>query len=284
MADRDAIHELVSRVVYNRGYDGLDGLNPIRHLLWKDADGSVAACLEEEMRHAADKVRGGIAFLLGARYLETGRLDAIRAIYSSGDPELAASILGSLTGEPAANADMGPGIVALAMDGASHPSHQVRASACSVLMNQSAWGVDVSRALTTMLTLLVDPQPSVRQGAAYAIGNFARFKQYELTPHVASLAPRLHDESIHVRTAAGWALWKLAGRRDIAGAVPDLVQALETPDDYAGPRKNAAGALLRFARRSPENRAQVRQLAAAAHLDTTRKEVSRFLQQLSADR
>src|SRR5206468_309716 len=111
------IHELVSRVVYNKGYDGLDGLDPIRRLLWKDADGTVAACLEREMSQAPDKVRGGIAFLLGARYLEIGRLDAIRAIYRNEDPEVTAAILGSLTGEPTAHPEMGTGLVALAVEG-----------------------------------------------------------------------------------------------------------------------------------------------------------------------
>lgn len=282
MVDQNAVHELVSRVVYNKGYDGLDGLNPLRHLLWKDADGTVAACLEEEMSHAPDKVRGGIAFLLGAWYLEIGRLDAIRAIYMNVDPEVTASVLGALTGKPTANTEIGPGIVALAVEGASHPSCRVRASACSVLMNQSAWGVDVSSAIAPMLDLVEDTDAFVRQSAAYAIGNFARRKRYDLTPHIALMARRLHDENIHVCTAAGWALRKLSGSRDIAPAVPDLIKALESPLDYDGPRKNATGALLSFARKSHQNREQVRQLAAAAHLDTAKKEISRFLLQLSA--
>jgi HEAT repeat protein len=284
MVNQNTVHELVSRVVYNKGYDGLDGLDPLRHLLWKDADGTIAACLEQEMRQAPDRVRGGIAFLLGAWYLEIGRLGAIRAIYRNGDPEVAAAVLGSLTGEPTANPEMGAGIVALAVEGASHPAYRVRAAACSVLMNQCAWGVDVSCALVPILNLLDDTEAGVRQSAAYAIGNFARIKRYDLTPHIAVLVRLLHDENIHVCTAAGWAFWKLSGRRDIAAAVPALVKALEAPHEYEGPHKNAAGALLNFARKSPQNRAQVRQLATAAHLDTARKENLRFLQQLSDDR
>lgn len=282
MVDQNAVHEMVSRVVYNRGYDGLDGLDPLRHILWKDVDGTVAACLEQEMRQAPDKVRGGIAFLLGAWYLEIGRLDAIGALYRSEDPEVAASVLGSLTGKPTAHPEMGAGIVALAVEGTSHPADGVRASACSVLMNQCAWGVDVSSAIAPMLDLIEDTAASVRQSTAYAIGHFARRKQYELTPHITLLAHRLHDENVHVCTAAGWALGQLAGKRDITAAIPFLVNALESPQDYDGPRKNAAGALLRFARRSAENRAHVRRFVAGAPLDTARKEISRFLQQLSA--
>lgn len=236
------------------------------------------------MLHAPNKVRGGIAFILGARYLETGRLDAIRAVYRNEDPEVTASVLGSLTGEPTADPELGPGIVDLAVAGASHPSPDVRAAACSVLMNQCAWGVDVSCALAPMLDLLADTDAAVRQGAAYAIGNFARIKRYDLTPHIAALVPRLHDANLNVCTAARWALWKLSGSRNIAVAVPALVRALESPHDYDRLRRNAAGALLSFARKSPENRAHVRQLVAAATLDTSRKEIARFLQQLSADK
>ena len=282
MVDQDAVRKLVSCVVYNRVYDGLDGLDPLRRLLWKDADGTVAAYLEREMGNMDGKVRDGIAFLLGARYLEIGRLDAILALYAHEDPGVTASVLGSVTGEPSANPELGPGIVALAVKGTSHPAPRVRTSACSVLMNQCAWGVDVSDAIVPMLDLIADPDAAVRQSAAYALGHFARVKRYELTPHIALMARRLHDENMHVCTAAGWTLWKLSGKRDIASAVPDLIIAMESPLDYDGPRKNAAGALLSFARRSPENRAQVSRLAASAHLDTAKKEISRFLQQLSA--
>ena len=281
MADLDAVRELVSRVVYNKGYDGLDGIDPLRRLLSKDADNTIAACLEQEMRRVDEKVRGGIAFILGARYFEIGRLDAIRALYASEDPIVTAAVLGSLTGDPGVTPGLGPAIVSLAVEGTVHPSPGVRASACVVLMNQCAWGVDMSGAVVPMLGLIGDADAGVRQSAAYALAHFARVKRYDLSPHIVLLAHCLHDDCIHVRTAAGRALWRLSGRRDISPAIHDLIKALESPAEYAEPRKNAAGALLSFARKSEENRALVDSLAAAARLDSTKKEISRFQQQLS---
>ncbi len=282
MADQEVLRKLVSCVVYNQGYDALDGLDPLRRLLWKDENGTVAACLESEMDRIDGKVRAGIASLLGARYLEIGRLDAIEELYAHEDPQVTGSVLGSLTGAPNATPEIGPGIVALAGKGASHPTSIVRASACRTLMNQCAWGVDVSDAIAPMLLLIEDTDAEVRQSAAYALGHFAKVKRYDLAPHIALLARGMDDGNIHVRAAAGWALWKLAGSRDIAAAVPALVNALESSQDYDGPRKNAAGALLSFAKKSNRNRERVIQMTTSAHLDMTKKEISRFLLQLSA--
>jgi HEAT repeat protein len=283
MVDEEAVRSLLSRVVYNRGYDALDGLDPLRRLLWKDEDGTVAAFLEQELERLEGKVRSGIAFLLGARYLEAGDRDAIRALYLRDDLGVAAAALGSLTGDTSAHPGLGQPIVSLAVEGASHADPRVRAAACSVLMNQCAWGVDVADAIAPMLALIENTDAGVRQGAAYALGHFAKVKRYGLEPHIVLLARRLHDDNVSVRAAAAWALWKLSGSRDITCAVSGLVTVLESPQDYDAPRKYAAGALLSFARKSPQNRASVRELAASAHLDTSRKETSRFLQQLAAE-
>ncbi len=177
---------------------------------------------------------------------------------------------------------MGPGIVALAVKGASHPDPYVRASACRALMNQCAWGIDVSDAIAPMLLLIEDTDAEVRQSAAYALGHFAKVKRYDLAPHIALLARGMDDENIHVRTAAGWALRKLSVNRDIAPAVPALINALESSQDCNGPRKNAAGALLSFAKKSNRNCELVTRLTTSAHLDTGKKEIARFLLHLSA--
>ncbi len=279
-ADKQSIHELVSKVVYNRGYDGLDGLDPLRRLLWKDEDGTVAGWLELELGVAPEKVRGGIAYLLGARYLELGRLDLIQTLVTSADAEVQASALGSLTGDTRSHSDLGNGIVALAIAGTATGSPAVRAAACSVLMNQCAWGVDVTDAVNPLFALLEDADAAVRQSAAYAVGHFAKGKRYELTAHIAMLGRLLRDENGGPGTAAAWALWKLAGKRDIVCAIPALVSVLEQSAANSAIQKYAIGALLACAKKSVESRDQIQALVASVGIDMHRKDMVRFLQQL----
>jgi hypothetical protein len=68
---------------------------------------------------------------------------------------------------------------------------------------------------------------------------------------------------------------------DISPAVPALVEALKHNEDWNEPRKNAAGALLHYAKISAENAKEVRKLAKAVSLDSKRKEIKNFLAHLA---
>ena len=282
MSEPSDVHTLVAQVSYNRGYDGLDGLDPIRRLLWNDADGSVAALLEAELPLVPTKVKGGIAYLLAGRYFELGSVQSIALLVSMGDAEIAAAALGALTADPGDNRELAAATVDMAVAGCEHMDGAVRAAACSVLMNLGAWGVDISAGVGHVGKLLVDPDAFVRQSAVYAIGNFAKIKRCPLAAQVAGVTQLLSDGSIHVRTAACWALWKLSRTHDISEAIPALFEILASTDPYDSARKHASGALLSFARKSQENMQNVRQTAVALVLNLETKEIVRFKTQLTA--
>ena len=213
---------------------------------------------------------------------EAGDLPAIQALYATGDAEIQQSVLNALWGEPGSNPEMGPGIVALAVQGSAHPSAGVRTEACFVIQNQSAWRVDVTLALEPLLKLLQDPHPNVRRMAAFATGNVSR-RKYDLSPHLPALIRLLRDEDRYVREAAPWALAQLSrAKYDLAPALPNLFWLLMLEDDFDAPRKNAVGALLHHARKSPENAALVKQLCQEAVLNPELKFIQRFLDQLQS--
>ena len=67
-------------------------------------------------------------------------------------------------------------------------------------------------------------------------------------------------------------------KHDMGAAVSDLVLMLAVNDDYDQPRKEAASALLNYAKQSKE--ARVRWAIRDAPLDVQRKEITRFLKRL----
>lgn len=212
---------------------------------------------------------------------EAGDLAALQRLFRSGDAAVKAGVLNGLAGEPGRNPDMGPGIMALAVEGARHPSPEVRCWACSVFQNQNSWGVDVATAVAPLLTLLGDPDAEVRRMAAFATGNVNK-RRFDFAPHFTALRRLLLDEALYVPEAAAWALAKMSRARfDIGPAVPELVRVLATSQDYDEPRKKAASALLHHAKRSPEARDQVERAIAGVALETRRKEVKRFLDNIS---
>jgi len=245
-----------------------------------------------------DKVRGGIAFALGERYLGIGDLAAIQALYELPDVEIQKSVLNALWSEPYAVAGMGDGIVALAVQGTQHADAGVRAEAASVVQNQSAWGVSVAAAIEPLERLLTDAAPRVLQQAGYAVGNVSRLTRAErrkqaaaagnaaqekcdLTAHISPLTVNVRHEDIYVRKASAWALWQLSKQRyDISDTVTNLAHVLASADDYSDPRKFAAGALIHHARKSAEDRDVVRRSVACESLDAGRKEIARFLNEL----
>jgi len=228
--------------------------------------------------------RGGVSYVVAERYRVTGNLAGLRQLFATDDVDVKESVLNALWEEPPPSSPaMGPGIVALALEAASHPTPEVRAMACSVMQNQSAWGVDVSPAVEALHTLLRDPDCRVRMQAACAVGNLAK-RKYDFSRHLAGLSRNLRDPESAVRKYSAWAIWQLSrSRNDIGAAITALVKMLTRQDygeDTAVPR-NAAGALLHFARKSPQNLEHVRKAAAEANLDASRKEVRRFQEQLA---
>ena len=223
-----------------------------------------------------------VAYAQANAFREAGDLAGIQALYAGGDAAIQEAVLNGLWGEPHASPEMGLGIVALAVEGMSHPAPGVRNEACCVVQNQCAWGVDVTPALEPLLGLLRDPDWIVRRMACYATGNVGR-RRYDLSAHLPELIHLLYDPNYQVKEPAAWALRRLsAGKRDIGIAVPGLAIVLADRDEYNGPRKQAAGALLHHARKSPENADAVRRAVATVPLDREQREVWRFLEQLEA--
>ena len=280
MPDAQELTALLAGVSYRAINNSTEGLTPFRHLLEMDRDGVVVTFLEQALDTLAGGERAGIAFVLAEHYRKTGHLTLLQNLYALDDPQVKGAVLNGLWGEPGASPEMGPGIVALAIEGAAHPAPGVRTEASFVFQNQCAWGVDVTAALGPLLRLLGDPEWRVRHQAAYATGNVAK-RKYDLTPHIAPLTLNLAHENLFVRAASAWALRQLSRRHNIAPAIGALAHILASDDDYNAPRKRAAGALLYHARKSAENLKAVKGNLASVSLNPNYKEVARFLKQLT---
>jgi hypothetical protein len=214
---------------------------------------------------------------------EKGDSGAILRSFESEDPARREATLNALWGDPRAYARLGDFAVELAVRGAGDPAHGVRTEACYVIQNQSAWGVDVTPALEPLARLLNDPVGRVRQQAAFAVGNVARKRRYDLTDHLPLLRRNLGDSDTWAPGAAAWALAQLSrGGRDISAAVPELVEAISSPHYDPDLSRRAAGALLHHAKKSEENLQQVRSSAAGMHLQTDQKPVQKLVDFLGA--
>lgn len=276
------LRRLLSLVQFDARLNCIEGLTAFRRLLEQDSDGSVLRFLNQELPGLQGKRRGGVAYALAEHYQHTGHLQSLQQLYADDDEEVKVNVLNALWGQPGSNPEMGPGIVQLALSGATHASPAVRTEACSVLQNQCGWKVDVTEAVTPLLHLLSDDSDRVRSRAACAVGNLAK-RKYDMSEHVAPLGQNTRREEISVRNYSAWALWQISrSQRDIGIAVPQLMQLLADDDDWNNPRKNAAGALLHHAKKSSQNREQVLRSLQMVQLNPLNKEIRRFQEGLAS--
>ncbi len=282
MMNLPELERLLSLVELRAEVNCIEGLDEFRRLLEKDSDGRVLRFLTQAVQKLVGRKRGGIAFVIAERYRQTGDLKSLRKLFATDDPYVKESVLNALWEKPGSNPAIGPGIVKLAIESATHPALEVRSEACSVLQNQCAWGVDVSAALGPLQSLLKDQKDRVRRQAAYAVGNFAKGK-YDMPEHIVLLGRNVKYRDKFVREASAWALWQLSRcKHDIGPAVPELVWLLTDPEEYNEPRKKAAGALIHYAKKSADNRDQVKESVREVNLDLKRKEIRRFLDELGS--
>jgi hypothetical protein len=276
------LRRLLSLVEFDERLHVHEGITPFRSLLERDAGGQVAQFLRDEFASLVGKRRAAIAFVLAEYYRITGDVNRLTTLFSDNDPGTKTMVLNALWGSPGSNPEMGPGIVQLALDGARHLDCAVRTEACYVIQNQCAWKIDVAAAVEPLRRLLDDASDRVRMQAACAVGNLAK-RKYDLSGHIAPLGRNLHCRDASVRNYSAWALWQLSKhKRDIGAAAPDLAQALMADDEWSAPRKNAAGALLHHAKKTPENIAQVRQHLASVRLKSEHAEIQRLVEKLNA--
>lgn len=251
--------ELLSHVTHNRGYNAVDGLDPFRHLLDGDSAPAVRGFLERELPDLESRIQSAIAFVLAEHLFREDDLPALQRQYASDHAEVKQGTLGALTGKPRAGSETGPGVVRLALEGCSHPAPGVRAEACRVLMNQCAWKIEVSEGREPLLALLSDPNAEVQQAATAAVGHLALHK-YDMTPHILPLCANLAHEKSWMQDISAWALWSLSrARHDVSAAVPPLLTLLWTEQEWNGPQRRAAGALLHYAKKSAANAAALRE-------------------------
>lgn len=277
--DPAILEQLLGNVVYQRHLSYYEGLDVFR--LWlREGNLEVLAFLQDSWERLTDEQRPAIAFALAEYYRTVGDVALLRALYASDDPRTRDYVLNALWSEPGENPEMGPCIVDLALQGAADPDPKVRTQACSVFQNQAGWGVDVSRAVEPLHGLLQDPDPNVRRQAACAVGNLAK-KRYALAGTLPLLTDNLAHPERQVREHAAWALWQLSRcKHDIGEAVAALAR-LPEEEDIGNLHKNAVGALLHHAAKSPENRALVEQTVRAAGFVPHSKPATRLLATLA---
>ncbi len=282
MTSSAELERLLSLVQFDPTSNSTTGVEAFQDLLDGDEQTKTVRFLVRKLPTLDSRRAGNMAFILANYYSRVTRdLDGIRQLFVMEDPRIKRSVLGTLSGNPGSNLALGAGIVDMALQSMHHPDPGVREQACWVIQNQAAWKMDVTAAVEPLQSLLNDDNLAVRRQAAYAIAILAKGK-YDMSAHIDGLRQNVRHADIYVKEAAAGALWKLSSsRHDISAAVQELVQLLADKDDYDLHAKNAAGALIHHAKKSETNLKQVRQALKKVRLNSTRKEIARFVDQLA---
>jgi hypothetical protein len=253
MPERIELQELISKVGYDSRLKYVTGLPALHALLRKDDDGKVRAELTRAWRHLTGMPRAGIAFVLAERARETGDIDRLRTLLEDEDIDVKAYVLDALCGSPESGKDLGPAMLQLAIQATQHPAAKVRAAACRAIQNQAAYKTPANAAVDPIRGLLSDPDDLVRLHAACAVGQLAR-RKLDVSTCLEPLLQDLGVQDPYVQKHIAWALWQMANsRHDIGAAVSGLIGMLKSSNDRTDIRRNAAGALLAFARQRSAN-------------------------------
>lgn len=276
-----ALSRLLSALASDDDVDATLALSQIGFMLEKKTAARTAALLDAELKKLRGRARSQVVYVLAQYHRKRGDLASVRRHFKNKDAQVRASVLNALW-EAGPTAEVGTGIVALALQGARDPAPNVRSEACRVFQNQNEHG-DVSAAVDVLPALLTDAVAEVRGAAAYATGNLAK-KKLALAKLVAPLARGVADEDEFVPNASAWALWQLSRHGfDIGAAVRALVRLLANPEgDWKEPHTRAAGALIHHAKKSSTAAALVKKAVTAQKLRPRGKIVERFLEQLAA--
>jgi hypothetical protein len=259
------------------GYSG-----EITKALESDSDTAIRL-LMREILGASGKKRSVLTYILVQHLVSVGDLANIGILWAEDDPQVREAVLNGMAYAHCPNVEVETAIVNIAVAGSESPVPSIRKMTCHLLKERSTKEVDMTAAINSLYRLLSDESQAVRHMACYAIGHFAKISRYDLNRFIELLRDNAEHTHVHVRDAAGWALWQFSRHKySIAIAVPQLLAILNDPDSYNEPRKKAVGALLHHAKKSAENAQSVLALVKQHPFDVRHKETLKFVEQLNA--
>ncbi|MCO6045278.1 HEAT repeat domain-containing protein [Aeoliella sp. ICT_H6.2] len=277
MPNTDELKVLIAEVECKAVSHDVDVLNPFQGLLDAETTDQVRNFLDRAVPNLEGLCSGDIALVLAEYHRHTGDVKKLRRLFASDDPIVRQYTLTGLCDEPEGDARMASAILHLAIEASDDCAPDVRTEAAYVLQNQARWDMDATPAIPALQTLLKDRQKQVRCQATYAVGNLAK-EAYDVSDCLPQLRRNLKHSDIYVRSATAWALREMSQTyHDIGPAVPELVGLLADDREYNEHRKQAAAALLAYAKRSPENASRVRHQLRDVTIDPTLKENKRLV-------
>lgn len=271
------LKELIAEVESSAVTHGTHVLDPFRGMLELDTTDQLRKFLERAVPNLEGLCSGDLALVLSEFHRQAGDIKRLRQLFDNDDAIVRQFTLTGLCDEPEGNAKLALAILRLAIEAANDPVPEVRTEAAHLLEQQGRWDMDATEGIDALLLLLKDRQKLVRQQATYAVGGWAK-EGYDMSDCLAQLRRNLKHRDIYVRSVTAWALKEMAQTfHDIGSAVPELVVLLADDREYNEHRKQAAGALLAYAKKSPENASKVRRRLRDVTIDPTLKENKRLV-------